>query len=109
MMHGRGKLHSAIVAVKPTNKAVQSVAEPVERSAEAEGNAGQQSTRRAQNLEACPRRWSAYGKSQGKGRRRGSPLSCTISTLICCTVLRTEEERCARRGRTGMEGLRSRP
>jgi RNA-directed DNA polymerase len=24
--------------------------------------------------EACPRRWSAYGKSQGKGRRRGSPL-----------------------------------
>jgi group II intron reverse transcriptase/maturase len=49
MMHGRGKSDSAIVAVKPTNKAVQSAAEPVERRAEAEGNAGQQSTRRAQN------------------------------------------------------------
>jgi group II intron reverse transcriptase/maturase len=35
--------------VKPTNKAGQSAAEPVERRAEAEGNAGQQSTRRAQN------------------------------------------------------------
>ena len=28
MMHGRGKSDSAIVAVKPTNKAVQSAAEP---------------------------------------------------------------------------------
>ena len=49
MMHGRGKSDSAIVAVKPTNKAVQSATEPVERRAEVEGNAGQQSTRRAQN------------------------------------------------------------
>ena len=52
MMHGRGKSDSAIVAVKPTNKAVQSAAEPVEPRAEAEGNAGQQSTRRAQNRES---------------------------------------------------------
>jgi hypothetical protein len=54
MMHGRGKSRSVIVAVKPTNKvarpaAEQSVvepaaAEPAEPRAEAEGNAGQQST-----------------------------------------------------------------
>ena len=46
MMHGREKSHSAIVAVKPTNKAERSAAEPVEPRAEAEGNAGQQSTLR---------------------------------------------------------------
>src|SRR3982074_2599137 len=48
MMHGHEKSGDAIVAVKPTNKAEQSAAEPVERRAEAEGNAGQQSTYRAQ-------------------------------------------------------------
>ena len=58
MMHGHEKSRSAIVAVKPTNKAELSAAErsavgptaaePVEPRAEAEGNAGQQSTHRAQ-------------------------------------------------------------
>jgi hypothetical protein len=48
MMHGHEKSRSAIVAVKPTNKAERSAAEPVEPRAEAEGNAGQQSTYRAQ-------------------------------------------------------------
>ena len=65
MMHGREKSDSAIVAGKPTNKAVLTAAEPVERRAEAKGNASQQSTRRTQNrvsvsqksagfLEICP-------------------------------------------------------
>ena len=49
MMHGRGKSDSAIVAVKPTNKAERSAAEPVEPRAETKGNAEQQSTCRAQN------------------------------------------------------------
>jgi RNA-directed DNA polymerase len=59
MTHGHEKSDSAIVAVKPTNKvertaAEQSAAEPtatepVERRAETKGNAGQQSTRRAQS------------------------------------------------------------
>jgi RNA-directed DNA polymerase len=48
MMHGRGKSDSAVVAMKPTNKAERSVAEPVERRAGTKGNAGQQSTRRTQ-------------------------------------------------------------
>ena len=48
MMHGHEKSRSAIVAVKPTNKAERSAAEPVEPRAEAEGNAGQQITHRAQ-------------------------------------------------------------
>ncbi|MFL5073322.1 MAG: group II intron reverse transcriptase/maturase [Xanthobacteraceae bacterium] len=45
-MHGGGKSDSAIVAVKPTNKAERSAAEPVEPRAEAKGNADQQSTGR---------------------------------------------------------------
>ena len=49
MMNGRGKSDSAIVAGKPTNKAVSTAAEPVERRAGAEGNASQQSTGRAQS------------------------------------------------------------
>jgi RNA-directed DNA polymerase len=52
MMHGRGKSDSAIVAVKPVNKAEPSAEEPVEPRAETKGNAGQQSTRRAQSRES---------------------------------------------------------
>jgi hypothetical protein len=49
MMDGREKSDSAIVAGKPTNKAVSTAAESVERRAGAEGNAIQQVTGRAQN------------------------------------------------------------
>jgi RNA-directed DNA polymerase len=51
MMHGHGKSDPAIVAVKPANKAERSAAEPVEPRAGTEGNAGQQSTGRAQSRE----------------------------------------------------------
>ena len=51
MMHGHEKSDSAIVAGKPTNKAEQSAAEPVEPRAEAKGNVSQQSTCRAQDRE----------------------------------------------------------
>src|ERR1700720_1900573 len=49
MMHEPEKSDSVVVAEKPTNKAERSVAEPVEPRAETKGNAGQQSTRRAQD------------------------------------------------------------
>lgn len=49
MMYGREKSDPAIIAVKPTNKAGQPVAEPVERRAGTKGNAGWQSTCRAQD------------------------------------------------------------
>ena len=48
-MNGREKSDSVVVAVKPTNKAEQSAAEPVEPRTETKGNASQQSTCRAQN------------------------------------------------------------
>ena len=52
MTHGRGESDPAIVAAKPTNNAERSAAEPVEPRAGTEGNAGQQSTCRAQNRES---------------------------------------------------------
>src|ERR1700736_6620620 len=77
MMHGHEKSRSAIVAVKPTNKAERSAAEPVERRVEAEGNAGQQSTHRAQyrvrvaQALACIRRAVAVD-TRGGNRMRES-------------------------------------
>jgi RNA-directed DNA polymerase len=64
MMHGHEKSDSVIVAVKPTNKAEQpaaersagepTAAEPVEPRTETKGNAGQQSTCRAQHRISVP-------------------------------------------------------
>jgi RNA-directed DNA polymerase len=51
MMHGREKSDPVIVAGKPTNKAALAAAEPVEPRTGAKGNAGQQSTHRAQDRE----------------------------------------------------------
>src|SRR5437660_11364605 len=49
MMHGHEESDSAIVAVKPTNKAERSAAELVEPRAGTKGNADQQSTRLTQS------------------------------------------------------------
>jgi group II intron reverse transcriptase/maturase len=54
MMHGRGKSDAAIVAVKPTNNAERSAAEPVEPRAATEGNADQQTTYRTQSRASVP-------------------------------------------------------
>ena len=52
MMHGPEKSDSVVVAVKPTNKAEWSVAEPVEPRTGTKGNANQQRMRRAQDRES---------------------------------------------------------
>jgi RNA-directed DNA polymerase len=52
MMNDPEKSDSAIVAGKSVNKAGQPATEPMEPRAEAEGNAGQQRTRRAQDRES---------------------------------------------------------
>ena len=89
MMHGPEKSDPAIVAMKPANKAKKSTAEasagvvaaePVERRAGTKGNAGQQSTCRAQSrisVSQAPDRmrqllavWTRGGRSYGAGRRR---------------------------------------
>jgi RNA-directed DNA polymerase len=69
MMHGRGKSDSAIVAVKPTNKAGRLAAEPVERRAEAKGNASQQSTRRTQNRESVTQALERVRQAARQGKK----------------------------------------
>ena len=69
MMHDREKSDSAIVATKPTNKAGQPAAEPVERRAGAEGNAGQQSTRRAQNRESVSQALDRVRQAARQGKK----------------------------------------
>ena len=70
MMHEPEKSDSAVVATKPANKAGQLVAEPVERRAGTEGNAGQQSTCRAQNRESVSQ---ALGRVRQAAPIRGLP------------------------------------
>jgi hypothetical protein len=67
MMHEGEKSDSAIVAVKPTNKAARSAAEPVEPRAGTEGNADQQSTRRTQDRESVSQ---ALGRIRKAARER---------------------------------------
>src|SRR6266545_3988775 len=83
MMHGHEKSDFAIVAEKPTDKAERSAAEPVERRAKAKGNAGQQSTHRAQyrvsvaQALACIRRIIAVDTRGGSRMRE----SCTYGSV----------------------------
>src|SRR3989475_12682803 len=79
MMNRRGKSDSAIVAGKPTNKAGQLAAESVEPRAEAEGNASQQSTRRAQDRESVTQTLERIRQVARQRKGNGSPRSSTIS------------------------------
>ena len=82
MMHGRERSDSAIVARKPANNAGQPAAERVERRAGTEGNASQQSTRRAQDRESVSQALERV-RQRSKEGRSGSPRSSTTSTPQC--------------------------
>src|SRR5262245_27457849 len=73
MMHGREKSDSAIVAGKPTNKAVLTAAEPVERRAGAKGNARQQSTHRTQSRERASQALVRVRRAHRSAFRRHAP------------------------------------
>src|SRR6202166_5218150 len=78
-MNGREKSHSAIVAVKPTNKAGRPVAEPAEPRAGTEGNAAQGGTLRTLNREGASHGLDRVRKAARERRRRSSPRSYTTS------------------------------
>src|SRR6266705_5760893 len=83
MMHGRGKSDPVIVAVKPTNQAERSAAEPVEPRTGTEGNAGQQSACRTQSRasasQALERIRQAFAVwTRGRSRMRES---CTYGSV----------------------------
>src|SRR6516165_6358322 len=107
MTYGCGKSDSAILAGKPTNKAVQSAAESVERRVEAKGNTGQQSTYRAQDREsvsgAGPHTASGKAQEEGEVHRALPPYH---RPAAAGGVLRTQGECRSWSGRTEMGRIR---
>jgi len=102
MMHGRGKSDSAIVAGKPTNKAGQPAAEPVERRAEAKGNASQQSTRRAQDRESVSQ---ALKRIRQVARQRKKERFTSLFHHLSAELLRLAFFALKRDAAPGVDGL----
>src|SRR3979490_1783637 len=105
MMHEREKSDPAIVAVKPTNKAERSAAEPVERRAGANGNADQHNTCRAQyrvsgaqaleRIRQVRRRSLEVGAVCGKAARTvlcGGRSAMGVPTAIAARAPHNDEE-----------------
>ena len=84
MMYGGGKSDSVIVAVKPTNNAERSAAEPVEPRTGTKGNAGQQSTRRAQSRVSVSQ---ALGRIRQAARERKKEKFTTLLRHISTDLL----------------------
>ena len=102
MMHGREKSDPAIVAMKPTNKAGRPAAEPVERRAGAEGNADQQSTRRAQDRESVSQ---ALDRVRQAARQRKKEKFTALFHHLSIPMLRTAFFALKREAAPGVDGL----
>ena len=102
MMHGREKSDLAIVAMKPTNNAGQSAAEPVERRAGAKGNASQQSTRRAQDRESVKQ---ALGRIRQAARQRNKERFTALFHHISPALLRLAFSELKRKAAPGVDGM----
>src|ERR1700730_12631254 len=85
-MHEPEKSDSVVVAEKPTNKAERSVAEPVEPRTENKGNAGQQSTRRAQDRASVSQ---ALERLRQAARQRKKERFTSLLHHVDCAMLRT--------------------
>jgi RNA-directed DNA polymerase len=102
MMHGREKSDPAIVATKPTNKAGKPAAEPVEPRAGAEGNAGRQSTRRAQNRASVSQ---ALDRVRQAARRRKKERFTALLHHLSPDLLRAAFFALKRDAAPGVDGL----
>src|SRR6266571_3969035 len=102
MMNGRWKSDSAIVAGKPTNKAGQPAAEPVEQRAEAKGNANQQSTRRAQDRESVSQ---ALERIRQVARQRKKERFTSLFHYLSVELLRLAFFALKRDAAPGVDGL----
>jgi group II intron reverse transcriptase/maturase len=101
-MHDREKSDSAIVATKPTNKAGRPAAEPVERRAGTEGNAGQQSTRRAQDRESVSQ---ALDRVRQAARQRKKERFTALFHHLSVALLREAFLALRRDAAPGVDGL----
>jgi RNA-directed DNA polymerase len=101
MMHGREKSDPAIVA-KPANNAGQPAAERVERRAGTEGNAGQQSTRRAQDRESVSQ---ALERVRQAAKQRRKERFTALFHHINSAMLRTAFFALKREAAPGVDGM----
>ena len=102
MMHGRGKSDTAIVAVKPANKAEQSAAEPGERRAGTKGNADQQRTGRTQRRETVSQ---ALARIRQTARQRKKERFTALFHHINRELLREAFFALKREAAPGVDGL----
>jgi RNA-directed DNA polymerase len=102
MMNGRERSDSAIVAVKPTNKAGQPVAESGEPRAGTTGNMGQQSTGRAQNRESVSQ---ALDRVRTAARHRKKERFTTLFHHLSIDLFREAFLTLKRDAAPGVDGL----
>ena len=101
-MHDREKSDSAIVATKPTNKAGRPAAEPMERRAGTEGNAGQQRTCRAQDRESVSQ---ALDRVREAARQRKKERFTTLLHHVSHEALRLSFFALRRNAAPGADGV----
>src|SRR3989475_1666984 len=101
-MHDREKSDSAIVAGKPTSKAVPTAAEPVERRAGAKGNASQQSMHRTQGRERVSQ---ALERVRQAARQRKKERFTALLHHISIDCLRMAFFALKRDAASGVDGL----
>src|SRR5205814_920162 len=102
MMHEPEKSDSVVVAEKPTNKAERFAAEPVEPRMETKGNAGQQSTRRAQDRESVSQALERVRRHARQGKKE---KFTTLLHHINPAMLRTAFYAMKRDAAPGVDGM----
>src|ERR1700730_17784947 len=101
-MHEPEKSDSVVVAEKRTNKAERSAAEPVEPRAETKGNAGQQSTRRAQDRASVSQ---ALERVRQAARQRKRARFTSLLHHVDPAMLRTAFYALKRDAAPGVDGM----
>jgi RNA-directed DNA polymerase len=102
MMNGQEKSDLAIVAMKPTNNDGRPSAELVERRAEAKGNVGQQSMRRAQDRASVSQ---ALARVRQAARQRKTERFTALLHHLNPAMLRTAFFALQRDAAPGVDGL----
>ena len=101
-MHEAEKSDPVVVAGKPTNKAAQAAAEPVEPRTGTKGNAAQQSTRRAQDRESVSQ---ALERVRQAARQRKKERFTALLHHIGPAMLRTAFYAIKRDAAPGVDGM----
>jgi RNA-directed DNA polymerase len=101
-MNGREKSHPAVVAMKPTNKAEKSAAEPGEPRAGTKGNADQQSTLRTQGRERVTQ---ALDRIRQVAKQRKKEKFTALLHQINVDTLRVAFYALRRKAASGVDGV----